>query len=89
MGISVVSGALFLVALFLPSTASSQLRVIPTAGVYASPSELGVIQDGDWAHTPFLVGTREPTVAYGLTLAYATESPADLRLTGLVGHRSG
>ena len=80
---------LLLAAGLLPSPCDAQVRVIPTVGVYASPSELGVIKDDDWAHTPFLVGTREPTIAYGLTLALATESRIDLRFSGLVGYRSG
>jgi len=82
--IGIFAAFLFAFAL-LPAPGTSQLRVIPQAGLYASVSDLGTVDTPDGART---VGEQETSLAFGLTLETASDSPMSLRITGLYGSDS-
>ncbi len=77
--------SLLLCVLFLPSAAEGQFRIIPQVGLYASVSDLGTVETTDGVRN---VGEQETSLAYGLTLESASDSPLSLRVTGLFGSDS-
>ncbi len=84
--ISVCSSLILLSVFVGPSPGAAQVRITPRGGVFSSPSELGMV-DSDWG--TWRVGEREPTWAYGLTLSLESNRRIGLRLSGLVGSKSG
>ena len=83
--ISVRSVLILLSVFLLPSPGAAQVRITPRGGVFSSPSEFGIV-DTDWGK--WRVGEREPTWAYGLTLALESNRRVGFRLSGLIGSRS-
>lgn len=75
----------FLGVLLLPTSGSAQFRIIPQAGLYASVSDLGTVDSADGIRT---VGEQETSLAYGLTLEFASDNLLAFRLSGLFGSDS-
>lgn len=71
--------------LLLPASASSQARIIPRAGLYASVSDLGSVDTSDGIRD---VGEHETSLALGLTVELGSTSSVGLRLSGLYGTKS-
>ena len=77
--------ALLLGLFLLPGAGAAQFRIIPQVGLYASVSDLGTVDSSDGIRT---VGEQETSLAYGLTLEFASDNLLALRLTGLYGSDS-
>jgi len=83
MNRTIVSFAALLVGiLLLPAPGSAQTRIIPQVGAYASVSDLGTVDSADEILT---VGEHETSLAFGLTLEFASDNSLGFRLTGLYG----
>lgn len=73
----------FLLGFFiLPDSGTSQVRLIPQAGLYASVSDLGTVNSSEGVVN---VGENETSFALGLTLEAGSGGAVGFRLTGLYG----
>jgi len=81
----VTLSALLLGVLLFPRPGDAQTRFIPQVGLYASISDLGTVDSADEART---VGEHETSLAFGLTLDFASDNTIGFRVTGLYGTRS-
>lgn len=71
--------------LLLSAPASAQTRIIPQVGLYASVSDLGTVDTADGIRN---VGEHESSLAYGVTLDFASYNTVGFRITGLYGSKS-
>ncbi len=78
----VTLSAFLLGTLLLPAPGDAQTRLIPRVGLYASVSGLGTVDSADEAWS---IGEHETSLAFGLTLDFASADIVGLRLTGLYG----
>ena len=74
--------AVLVVTLLLPDSVSSQLRLTPQVGLYASVSDLGTVDSPGGA---LEVGENDSSLALGLTLEAAAFGPIGFRLSAVYG----
>lgn len=75
---------LFALLLFA-APVSAQTRIIPQVGLYASVSDLGEVDTADGIRN---VGEHESSLAYGVTVDFASYNTLGFRITGLYGSKS-
>jgi len=80
-----VAATLALVLSLSPDPGLAQVRLMPQGGLYASVSDLGVVDTPEGARD---LGEQEASFAYGLTVEFNAQAPVRLRLTGLFGSDS-
>ena len=81
----VTLSALLLGVFLFSAPGEAQTHFIPQLGLYASISDLGTVDSADEARA---VGEHETSLAFGLTLDFASDNTVGFRVTGLYGTRS-
>ena len=77
--------SILLALLLLAAPGSAQTRIIPQVGLYVSVSDLGELDTADGIRN---VGEHESSLAYGVTLDFASHNTLGFRITGLYGSKS-
>ena len=77
--------SILLALLLFAAPGSAQTRIIPQVGLYASVSDLGEVDTADGIRS---VGAHESSLAYGVTLDFASHNTLGFRITGLYGSKS-